>query len=177
MGKTSSVYSPSSNVSPGGNRAGFTLVELLVTIAILFVLAALMLTGITAARNRARATEARRHVYQLKKAFDTYYGDRSGFPDITDPDDILDSVRGHFLTGVELIQALRGRYMDFHGSATNFIDPWGDKYRVAFDTDYDGQITVPDRDGDMVDHRMGVAAWSAGPDGEDGTKDDVSTWR
>ena len=63
-------------------------------------------------------------------------------------------------------------YMDFHQNATEYVDPWGRKYRVLFDTDYDGDVNTPD--GDL---RMSVAAWSAGEDGVDGTEDDVRTWR
>ncbi|HAS81484.1 MAG TPA: hypothetical protein DCS43_02095 [Verrucomicrobia bacterium] len=62
--------------------------------------------------------------------------------------------------------------MDFNLNATEFRDPWGNRYRIALDTDYDGKVTA------MSENlRLSVAVWSAGADGTDDTDDDVTSWR
>lgn len=145
------------------------------------LLAGLIIAGVNVARDRAKVLRARRDIAQLKAALETYYADYNAFPDITATDSIL-TVESCYITGTDLIQTLRGReghknpkripYMDFHKNTTTFNDPWGKKYRVSFDDDYDGVITIP---GGTL--RQSVAAWSAGKDGLDGTDDDVRTWR
>ncbi len=161
----------------------FTLIEMLAVIAIIMILAGLILAGVNAARNRAHELRARRDVAQLKTAWDTYYADYQGFPD---PAQITgNSIEdGYMVTGKDVILILRGRenhnnqnpklisYMDFHQSTDTFNDPWGKRYRISLDTDYDGDVTIP---GGTL--RQSVAAWSAGKDGNDGTSDDIKTWR
>ncbi len=176
------------------NSRGFTLLELLVVIAIIMLLAGLMLVGFSGVRGRARSLRAQRDVAQLKTAWITYYADYSGFPEDADGEafPITES-------GIECIQILRGiphdddteavqlyramnpkenPYMDFHHKSTEFNDPWGNKYRVALDHNYDGQVSVPvSASVPSGTLRMSVAAWSAGKDGDYGTDDDVKTWR
>lgn len=166
------------------SKGGFTLIELLTVIAIIMLLAGLILAGFNSTRDRARKLRAKRDIAQLKTALDAYYADYSAFPDITEEDSIEGN---HYLTGTDLIQTLRGRegynnpkkisYMDFHQDTTYFYDPWGHKYRVALDDDYDGDVDILDDDIPSGTLRMSVAAWSAGKDGVDGTYDDVKTWR
>lgn len=189
----SKVCSPRSTVcglrSAVCPRAGFTLIEMLTVVAILMLLAGLILAALGVARDRARVLMTRRDIAQLKSAWDTYYADYNAFPD---PAQITGNSRenGYMVTGRDVIQILRGLenhrgqnqreipYMDFHVNTTYFNDPWGKPYRVALDVAfaggdaYDGQIDTPN--GTL---RMSVAAWSAGPDGSDGTDDDVRTWR
>ncbi len=163
---------------------GFTLLEMLVVVAILMLLAGLILAAVTLARDRAKVLRARRDVAQLKSAWDTYYADYNAFPD---PAQIGGNslVMGYMATGRDVIQILRGLenhhgqnpkgipYMDFHQNTTYFNDPWGNPYRIALDADYDGDVSVPGNNA----LRMSVAAWSAGPDGRDDTDDDVRSWR
>lgn len=171
------------------NTKGFTLLEMLVVVAILIVMAGLILASVTLARDRAKVLRARRDVAQLKSAWETYYADYSGFPA---PAQITGNsiANGYLVTGEDVIQILRGRenhhgqnpkripYMDFHQNTTQFLDPWGNQYRIALDmafaggNAYDGEVDIP---GGTL--RMSVASWSAGPDGSDDTDDDVRTWR
>lgn len=164
-------------------RNGFTLIELMVVIAIIMLMAGLILAAVNVARDRARVLRARNDVAQLKSAWDTYYADYNGFPD---PSAIGDnSIEAPYLvTGEDVIQILRGRenhngqnpkkipYMDFHQKTSYFNDSWGLRYRIALDVDNDGVVDIPS--GTL---RMSVAVWSAGPDGVDGNKDDVRSWR
>lgn len=163
-----------------GCRA-FTLIELLLVIAIMGLLMGLVLTGLSRAQSRGKVLKARRDIAQLKTALSAYYADYSQFPNIGS--NSRDS--GYIVTGEDVVQILRGRenhngqnpkrrtYMDFHASSTRMLDPWENRYRIAMDTNYVGEVSVPGG----VTLRMGVAAWSAGPDGSDGTDDDVRSWR
>jgi hypothetical protein len=52
------------------------------------------------------------------------------------------------------------------------FDPWGREYFVRFD--YDESGSVEGIAGGTV--KAGVAAWSVGPDGKAGTRDDITSW-
>lgn len=165
-------------------RGGFTLIEMLAVISIMMILASLILVGLNVARERASVLRARRDVAQLITAWTAYYSDYHRFPTV-------DSIAGNSLdgsqivTGRDVVQILRGRenhngqntrqipYMDFHQNTSGFPDPWGRLYRIVWDVPpYDGQVSVM---GETL--RISLAAWSAGKDGDDGTKDDVRSWR
>jgi type II secretory pathway pseudopilin PulG len=157
------------------------------------ILAGLIMAGFSGLRGRARNLKAKRNVAQLKSAWDTYYAEYSGFPE-----DAEGNAFAITESGIACIQILRGRpheddsgdvkkyramnpknitYMDFHQKATEFNDPWGHKYRVALDSDYDGQVSVPvSASVPSGTLRMSVAAWSLGADGVD-SDDDMKTWR
>lgn len=58
------------------------------------------------------------------------------------------------------------------------IDPWGNPYRVAM------RLNEPDPavwnarfGGGTTGQDLWYAVWSCGPDGKDGTKDDITSWR
>lgn len=56
------------------------------------------------------------------------------------------------------------------------LDPWGNPYRLAFDSNYDGALELRG-DYSLRIPGEGVAIWSAGPDQRYGTRDDIRTWR
>jgi len=62
-----------------GHQKGFTLVELLVVIAIIGILAALGLYGFTTAQKKARDTQRRNDLKELKQALEAYAGSHNGF--------------------------------------------------------------------------------------------------
>lgn len=173
--------------NPARRHGGFTLIEMLAVVAIMMILASLILVGLNVARERASVLRARRDVAQLVTAWTAYYADYHRFPPAS-------SIAGNSLTngsqivtGRDVVQILRGRenhngqntrmipYMDFHQNTQGFPDPWGNLYRILWDlAPYDGQISVP---GEPQPLRISLAVWSAGKDGDDGTKDDVRSWR
>lgn len=53
------------------------------------------------------------------------------------------------------------------------FDPWGREYLIALDYDGSGSVIAPN--GEIV--QSGVIVWSAGPDGESGTADDIRSWQ
>lgn len=177
------IKAKTGRASEADRRRGFTLIEMLTVVGIIMLLAGLILSGLNVARDRARVVRARRDVAQLVTAWNMYYADYASFPTIGS------MTNGQIVTGQEVVQILRGRggafvdqnprqihYMDFHEKTTQFPDPWGGLYRIAWDDDYDGQLTAH---GETL--RLSLVVWSAGPDGKDGTKDerkdDVLSWR
>jgi hypothetical protein len=55
------------------NRPAFTLIEMLITVSVLFLLASLMLPGIQAAREAARRVECQNHLLQIGLALQNYH--------------------------------------------------------------------------------------------------------
>lgn len=62
-------------------RKGFTLIELLIVIAIIGILAALVLTNLNSARERARDVRRKSDLDGIAKSLRLYYSDNSSFPD------------------------------------------------------------------------------------------------
>jgi len=179
------------------SRRGFTLLEMLVVVAIIGVLCGLLLPAVNTAREAARRAKARDGAHQLVTAWKSYLLDRREFPNTG-----IESMHG---TAVGILGDTNSPYnpgqvyMEFTTNevAQGFLDPWGDKaqkrgetgweerlFQVAIDNGegphdttgaYDGNVTPF---GQVVNR--GVVAWSKGKDGLDATaddrKDDVRTW-
>jgi general secretion pathway protein G len=59
---------------------GFTLIELLVVISILGILASLLISNVTGARERARDSQRKSDLLQVKEALKMYYNDFDEYP-------------------------------------------------------------------------------------------------
>jgi len=62
-------------------KSGFTLIELLVVVSIIGMLTALILVNFNAARERARDTQRKSDLNQIKRALRMYYNDYDGYPE------------------------------------------------------------------------------------------------
>lgn len=72
---------------------------------------------------------------------------------------------------------ITGKWCDGYAPSGELMDPWGNPYRIVYDTDGDGQVTAR---GEVV--KAGVAVYSIGKDGVEGPgrhapSDDVLSWR
>lgn len=56
------------------------------------------------------------------------------------------------------------------------LDPWGNPYRMAYDTDFNGVLELRDTYSDRLPGQ-GLVVWSPGPDREPGTRRDIRSWQ
>jgi len=145
-------------------HGGFTLVELLVVVAILGILASLIAAGAQSARRRGAVTKAKATIGALETAIAMYHGDMGMYPPSGNPslraameDDPGDADWG-------------GPYMEFKQDELKdgqLVDPWGTPYLY---------VSI---NGGAPQHRdRSFDLWSYGPNGTDdsGTGDDLGNW-
>ncbi len=140
-------------------RAGFTLIEVLMVAAILALLAAFAVPALMGAGDRAKEDMAKAAVGRngpIASGMKRYRFDVAIYPDSDDglralyerPDSIdADSKKW------------RGPYMD--GTYEELLDPWQQEFQYKSPGEF---------------NESGYDIWSVGPDGEDGTDDDVKNW-
>ncbi|MCS7008813.1 MAG: prepilin-type N-terminal cleavage/methylation domain-containing protein [Chthoniobacterales bacterium] len=144
-------------------RRGFSLIELLVVIAVLAVLMGLALPAIGGALNSAKRATMQNDVTQIANAvmmFETEYG---RLPNVSggNVDDSLmrillgedDNENPRKIAFLEppTYKPGKGGYKAGQG----YLDPWGNPYKIALDTDYDNKVSA--RDGEV---RKKVAVWN-----------------
>ncbi len=136
-------------------RSGFTMVELLIVLGILVMLFAIVGPRVLKSGKKADANVAKAQVAAFKPMLEHYHIELKSYPTTEQglaslyhkPNDIGD------------ILTWDGPYGD--GDSLP-LDPWGREYKYAFPSTH-GHSDYPD-------------IWSVGPDGEDGTEDDVCNW-
>lgn len=135
-------------VQTGRLHQGFTLVEMLLVVTIIGILAALVIPKIAGTSERAREQAAKADIQGgLKSALDQYNVD-TGFYPKTLQDLMVPPSNAH---------GWHGPYLDKVP-----IDPWGFPYVYHF----------PGRH-----NPVGYDLLSVGPDGKEGTEDDVVSWQ
>ena len=100
-------------------RRGFTLMELLVVVAIIGLLIGLLMPAMSAARQQARRTRAKAEARQLVVAFNHYMNDNPGA-----------ALSGEISMDAGNAALIRGKYMEIAPGA--FLDPWKQMYQVRF---------------------------------------------
>jgi general secretion pathway protein G len=63
------------------NQKGFTLIELIVVVTIIGILAAVAVSNVKNAQQKAREAALRDDLFEMRKAIDNYYADKQKYPD------------------------------------------------------------------------------------------------
>ena len=184
---------------------GFTLVELLIVIAIIMVLAALGFAGVSVAMKRAKTVQSLNLATNLAQAITNFVDEYGALPAAAATSAPLNTGSGEGVTLLRVLLAqetgntiLNTRGIRFlepksankrkggidYGTgggavALGMYDAWGEPYYVAFDDDYNDEITNPNRIGasdQPILRGLKAVVYSAGADRTIGTKDDVKTW-
>ena len=124
----------------------FTIIELLVVIAIISILAALILGGISSARESARQTQAKTDIQMLVGAIESYKSIYKSFPiDTPSSDDTTDlsTASGGDDGLLAAIQGTNARNQVFYKkNGSEIKDPWGGTYSIHLDTNYNNNMTA-----------------------------------
>ncbi len=151
---------------------GFTLMELLVVIAVLGLLMGLLMPALSGARYAAHKARVRSEVKQIETAWTAYYQDYRELPSGVSE---MDAGAVGILHGDSAPNTREFRYMEFDDDtlANGFKDKWGGVYQVRLDDDGNGEVTV--FGGSNV--LRSVAVWSWGRDGVSGLdEDNITSW-
>jgi prepilin-type N-terminal cleavage/methylation domain-containing protein len=181
-------------------RSGFTLIELLVVITIIAALAALSFAGVMSALKKAKITKGKVAASNLVQAVNAFYSEYGRLPDLGDKV-TTDEGEGVQLISILLaedgteeenprglnfltIQEGQGKkgglyYGSGGGGATvqGLFDPFGEPYTVVLNTEYEDTLTF--QMGGKTFNLRGeqVAVFSVGPDLEEGTRDDITSFK
>jgi len=154
-------------------KSAFTLIELLIVIAIIGILMSLLFPAVNSAIDAARKAQAKNDVTQIATAviaYETEYGKLPATNDKTTVSgDWLQALGGsnsgsslnpRQIVFIELQTAKKGK----SGLTNNntFVDPWGGTYQIAFDGDYDNTIPSAGKSPGAVatNLRKKVAVWN-----------------
>lgn len=130
-------------------RQGFTLMEVLLVLMILVVLASMAVTIFGGTQDQALKDAAKGEVGVFKSAINLYKFHTKNYPG--DLEDLVNKP-----SDSKAAERWHGPYLDKAP-----IDPWDNKYKIA----QPGKHNTETFD-----------VWSTGPDGQDGTADDIGNW-
>lgn len=178
---------------------GFTLIEMLVVIAIIGVLVGLLLPVLATVKEKGRITQAETEVKNIATAITQYQSQYGLYPaskadadqavditytnsnadamvillDVDQPGGVNEGHRRNPQKHVFLNAKMPGDDVSPGiGTDFNFRDPWGRTYNITLDLNYDNR-SDDDYFGTLP---VPVAVWSYGKDGIPKTKDDVRSW-
>ena len=174
-------------------RGGFSLIEILVVIAIVAILMALLFPAFTGVQDQAKRTQAKNDIAQIVTAVNAFYTEYGQYPcdaqtgnegaDFFAADDnanntLFDILRGDPTNGN--VQTYNPKAIAFFqptiakdpanprsgiGGNGRLYDPWGSCYRVRMDNNYTGAVENPySGNAGFNPIRLGVIAWSIGKD-------------
>lgn len=134
------------------SRRGFTLVEILLVVVILAMIAAFTIPNVLGTQEQASIDGAKIQVKQFENLFKQYRLNNGAYPSTEQGlKALVEKPEGEPepRKWIMLLEELP-------------LDPWGNDYKYAYPGDHNAE-KKPD-------------IWSAGPDSQDGTDDDVGNW-
>ncbi len=139
----------------GMARSAFSLIEVLIAIAIVAAIGGLVAVNLMGAREDSKVDMAQIELDRLRSAMDQFNLVFDRFPS---DDEGLAVLWSNETLDVE-DEALNARWRKFLSSASP-NDPWGNEWGYRGEPEYGEQYDL----------------WSNGPDGEEGTADDIKSW-
>ncbi len=168
----------------GSSPAGFTLVELLVTLIIIMILTGLIVGVAKYASTKAATSRTQAEIAAMEMALEHYKSDNGVYPWAAGPR-VTAGAQGYpgtaeYSNSAVLYAALAGgpkRYYNFKAdqlrtnttlSAIYIVDPFGNPYNY-----------YQTNDPTLVTNVAAFDLWSYGPNGrnDEGTNDDITNWR
>lgn len=132
--------------------AGFTLIEVLLVMVILVILASFAVVYFGGVRKQALIDQAKTQVGLFKPGLEVYELKIGDFPTTSQGLEALRTAPADLADSSKWVQTLDTPIPP---------DPWGNPYQYA----YPGKRNTQKYD-----------VWSYGPDGQDGTDDDIGNW-
>jgi len=122
-------------------RSAFTLIELLIVIAIIAILAGLGFGAVQGALNSSKRAQARNDVNQLAAAVKSYALEYGRLPESGNVVAALTGGNPKVITFFEAKQAKGNPPKNgLDAGGTELLDPWGNPYTFLLDDDYDNKI-------------------------------------
>lgn len=144
------------------HKRGFTLIEVVIVMAIITILASFIVGSARLARRRGAVAKALAAIASIETAITMYQLDMASYP--PDADGIKSLVRA--LTQDPGDPDWYGPYMSFKAEDLkdgDFIDPWGNPYQY--------NSSSPQH------NKASYDLYSSGPDGPEGSaSDDITNW-
>lgn len=125
-GLQSSVFSHQSSVCRCRQAAAFTLMEMLVVLAVIGILTGLLFPALMGARERARITRARSEVQTLQQAWLAYWNTYGKWPGGVSS---MTPAAVAILSGNNTYKIAFMEFDERH-ETEGFLDPWGNPYRI-----------------------------------------------
>jgi prepilin-type N-terminal cleavage/methylation domain-containing protein len=152
-------------------RSAFTLIELLIVIAIIGILMSLLFPAVNTAIDAARKAQAKHDVVQIATAVIAYEAEYGRLPytnsaaqDVGDHwlkalgGSNVDSLNPRQIVFIELPNAKGGK--KGVTAAGTWVDPWAGTYKIMFDDNYDNTLIGVGTNGTGGTIRKKVAVWN-----------------
>ena len=174
-------------------KKGFTLIEILVVVAILGILLAMSIPAAGMIMRRAKRAQAQADASVVVSTMTRYNAEYNRWPSFYKPkqkaltdkewlDTMYPPVNGPMninnMKKIVFLNPGKGTVeLDENtGEAQRYIDPWGQEFCYEIDADRDGLIDHPDP-AENTTIRARVIAWSGGPDKDlDTWENNVTSW-